>query len=324
MPLADADPASAWALPGLEMYLQKGDVYMAQQFAYDVADVYGQDFPHPLDLPALNPQPEYYFGYGVSEANLPSLEAVKTWMEGAERRFDTLTVGEYGTYDEAAVDERELEARMEQQGLQAAMNLAEKMAVTGGYLDPERTDPRIFFEDDAPADPFTTIRQEQLEIQSIQHPYWRMETLPVNTPDGEPLGHALHIVVYPHVEHDLNAVGSPAISEDEPFRLLEMVHFETTEAADKFGEEFRGYLMPGLLEAPELAVEVARLEGLPVEWKTLQGDDLTAYRNAELTLTRDPVSWHPYNPHAERDARIEAEGLYTDLIQQTATQDFDL
>jgi hypothetical protein len=116
-------------------------------------------------------------------------------------------------------------------------------------------------------------------------------------------------------------VGSPAISEDEPFRLLEMAHFETTEAADKFGEEFRGYLMPGLLEAPELAVEVARLEGLPVEWKTLQGDDLTAYRNAELTLTRDPADWHPYNPHAERDARIEAEGLYTDPIQQFTTFD---
>jgi hypothetical protein len=35
-----------------------------------------------------------------------------------------------------------------------------------------------------------------------------------------------------------------------------------------------------------------------------------------LNLTRDPVSWHPYNPHAERDARIEVEGLSTDPIQQ--------
>jgi len=74
MPLADADPGSAWPLPGLEMYLEKGDLYMAQQFAHDVADHHGQDFPDPLDLPALNPQPEYYFGYGVGSNNEPSLE----------------------------------------------------------------------------------------------------------------------------------------------------------------------------------------------------------------------------------------------------------
>jgi hypothetical protein len=102
------------------------------------------------------------------------------------------------------------------------------------------------------------------------------------------------------------------------FSILEMAHFETTEAADKFGREFNGYLMPGVLEGPELAQEVARLEGLPVEWKTLDGDDLTAYQNLTLTLTRDPADWHPYNPNAERDARIEAEGLYTDPIQQVA------
>ncbi len=74
MPLPDDDPGSVWPLPGLEMYLQKGDVYMAQQFAHDVADHHGQPFPDPLDLPALNPEPEYYFGYGVSDQNNPSLE----------------------------------------------------------------------------------------------------------------------------------------------------------------------------------------------------------------------------------------------------------
>ena len=51
------------------MYLQKGDVYMAQQFAHDVAEVYDQDFPDPLALPALNPEPEYYFGFGVGPNN---------------------------------------------------------------------------------------------------------------------------------------------------------------------------------------------------------------------------------------------------------------
>ncbi len=626
MSLGDNDPGSAWPLPGLEMYLEKGDIYMAQQFAHDVADHHGQDFPDPLDIPALNPQPEYYFGYGVGPNNEPSLEAVKTWMEGSERRFDSFTVAEYGLWDEAQTDEREFEDALKTQGLETALNQAERIAVAGGYLDPHRTDPRVFFEADAPPDPFTTertrameremqhegtqqdpeysvdaisangmsrldvlkswgdddheherllipqpdwetaqasaeaahdlqdkgnlqaamtlielagieagvidperddarlftqgppdpfttIRERELtqevdvnetepstpvtleteapdyptmyrefaaeaarereanavlegsawfeatfdksetellqpvndsvnyavvvqdadpwtgelavekywkepggylgmqsvtldtydpedeqgreqaeqardgllevfdergleammhkaELTAVQHdwldgdradtrlftqgppdrfetlahqlegeinpywntdgekieepaaqpevenPYWRLDTLPVNGPAGEPLGHALHMVVYPSVERDPDAVGSPAMAEDEPFRMLEMAHFETTTAADKFGKEFNGYFVPGLLDGPELAQEVAQLEGLPVEWKTLEGDDLKAYQNAELTLTHDPANWHPYNPNAERDARIAAEGLYSDPIQQ--------
>src|SRR5690606_2779783 len=140
--------------------------FMAQQFAHDVADAYEQEFPEPLDLPALNPEPEYYFGYGVGLNNEPSLEVVKTWMDGAERRFDTLTVGEHGMYEEAAADERELETVMAEQDIETAMNLAERMAVAGGYLDPNRDDPRIFFEDEAPPDMFMTERQRELNIPS--------------------------------------------------------------------------------------------------------------------------------------------------------------
>ncbi len=624
MSLADDDPGTVWPLPGLQMYLEKGDLYMAQQFAHDVADHHGQAFPDPLDLPALNPQPEYYFGYGVGPNNEPSLEAVKTWMDGSERRFDSFTVGEYGMWDEAQTDERELEAPLKTQGLETALNQAERMAVAGGYLDPNRADGRVFCEDDAPPDPFTTERERAMEREmqhdetqhdpeytvdaitangdarldilkswgdaaheherllipqpdwetaranaetahemldkgelqaamtlvelagieagvidpqrddprlftqgpsdpfttirerelvqemdvtasdtepytpvtlepeapdyptmyrefaaeaarereanavlegtawfeatfekaemellqpvndtvnyavgvqavdpwtldlvvekywkepdgylgvdsltinsydaedgreqgeqeraqlmevfdargleammhkaelaavqndwldgdradprlftqgpldrfetlaqqlegeinpywntdgekiedpmpqpAVENPYWRLDPIPVNDPEGEPLGHALHMVVYPGVERDPDAVGSPAMAEDEPLRILEMAHFETTEAVDAFGKEFNGYLIPGLLEGPELAVEVARLEGLPVEWKTLEGDDLKAYQNAELTLTRDPGGWHPYNPNAERDARIASEGVYSDPL----------
>lgn len=633
MPLSDDDRGSAWPLPGLEMYLEKGDLYMTQQFAHDVADHHGQPFPDPLELPALNPQPEYYFGYGVGPNNDPSLEAVKTWMHGSERRFDTFTIAEYDTWDAARGDEQELETALKTQGLETAMNQAEQMAVAGGYLTPERGDPRVFFVDDAPSDPFTTERTRAMEREmqhdevqqepeyrvdaiaangssrldvlkswgdeeqeherllipqpdwetaqanaetahlmmdkgdlqgamtlvelagieagvidaqrvdprlftqgppdlfttirereltqavdvtemetepftpitletktpdyptmyrefaaeaarereanaglegsawfeatfeksttellqpvgdtvnyavvvqeadpwtlelavekywkepggylgvdsltlntydpddehardqaeqsrdsllevfdergleammhkaeltavqndwldadradsrlftkgpedrfetlaqrlegeinpywntdgekledpapqlGVENPYWRLDTMPVNNPDGEPLGQALHMVVYPGVERDPNAVGSPAISPDEPFKLLEMAHFETTEAVDNFGKEFNSYLMPGLLDGPELAVEVTRLEGLPVEWKTLEGDDLKAYRNAELTLTHDVADWHPYNPNAEREARIAVEGLYSDPIQQMVERD---
>ena len=99
---------------------------------------------------------------GLNSAEYLSSEAVKTWMDGAERRFDTLTVGEYGMFDEAAVVERELETLMDEQGIEAALNLAEIMAVAGGYLDPNRDDSRIFFGDDAPPDSFTTQREREL------------------------------------------------------------------------------------------------------------------------------------------------------------------
>lgn len=84
----------------------------------------------------------------------------------------------------------------------------------------------------------------------VENPYWRLDPMPVNDPDGEPLGHALHMVVYPGVERDPDAVGSPALAADEPFRMLEMAHFETTAAVDAFGKEFNGYLVPGLLGSP--------------------------------------------------------------------------
>lgn len=445
-------------------------------------------------------------------------EAVKTWMQGAERQFDTLTVEEYGTFDEAAVDERELEQLRRDEGLEAAMNLAEIWAGANGHLDTERTDPRIFFEDNAPADPFQTDLQKDLiamghsadlshvaseleteempavqeqpdfdledddapdqdaewldaidhkreqnatldgadwfeatfdgdwqllepindtvnyavsvhpidpetlelavekvwrrednfvglESQTIQaydiedgheqaesdrtallqvheerglqgmmrqaelqamkngrlysdqpdnelfrngpsdrfetlaqqlegetnpywntddedisepelveNPYWRLETVRANNPDGEQIGHALQMVVYPNVEQSSETIGAPNISDDEPFQILEMAHFESPEDADKFSKEFRGYLMPGLLDGPELAEEVARLEEHPVEWRRLDGQDLNDYRNLDYIVTHDTGSWKLYNPHAERDARLQMEGTEDDIL----------
>lgn len=438
MPLPNGERETAWVLPDLERHLQAGNIYTAQQLAYNVAEVYEQEFPDPLDLSALNPEPEFYFGYGIGPSDSPSLEAVKTWMDGSERRFDTLTVGEYGMFEEAAVDEAELEELVETEGLQAAMNLAETMAVAGGYLDPEREDPRIFFEDDAPADPFTTnrgrelaqprysigaisangvsfldvykewgvedverlvvpqrtwglardnavmannlldedrlqdamqlveqeavdelmlepdrhdprlftqgpldpfqtMREEEIddelakygvtwrethqwetestnsresEVNVINHPYWRLDSLLVNNPEGKSLGHALHMVIYP----DIPAGQNLEITEDTPFQMMEMAHFETKQQMENFREEFHSFLKPDVLEGPELAQEVARLEGLSAEYTTLEGQELHDYRNAELTLMRTPEHWHPHNPNAEREVRIKAEGLYNDSI----------
>jgi hypothetical protein len=41
-----------------------------------------------------------------------------------------------------------------------------------------------------------------------------------------------------------------------------MAHFASEQNANKFDAEFRSCLVPGLLDGPELAPEVAKLEGL--------------------------------------------------------------
>lgn len=313
---------------------------------------------------------QYYFGYGIGPDDEPSLEAVKTWLQDDIRHFDTFTVGEYGSFDEAAVMEAELEWVLEEQGLESAMQLAEVIASSGGYLDPERDDPRLFTH--GPSDPFTTLRQEQLteprysigaisangqhfldvmkawgdedyerlvipqpdwqqaldtamdarqllddgELQSAMHrvelagiragvidpdrddprlftqgppdpfetlaqqlqgeinpywntsgtpvddtepPRWHMQTLPVNDPDDAGESHALHMVR----------------QDDDALKRLEVMRFATEEQAQQFREEFMEYIIPGVLDGPELAEEVARLEGLPVEWQTLDEHEVT-------------------------------------------------
>ncbi|MBZ0280784.1 MAG: hypothetical protein K8L97_08575 [Anaerolineae bacterium] len=263
------------------------------------------------------------------------LAVEKYWREpNGYLGIQSVTLDTYDPELSRVQAEQDREALLEihdQRGLEGMMHQAELMAVHNDWLVADRGDPRLFMQ--GPPDRFETLAQ-QLEDEinpywntdgekiedpvpqaEVENPYWRLDTLPVNDPAGEPLGHALHMVVYPGLERNPEAVSSPAMPEDEPFRMLEMAHFETTAAADKFGKEFNGYLIPGMLDGPELAQEVTRLEGLPVEWKTLEGDDLKAYQNTELTLTRDSSAWYPYNPNAERDARIAAEGVYYDPLQ---------
>ena len=258
------------------------------------------------------------------------LAVEKYWKEpGGSLGMQSITLNTYDSDDErgheqAHQERDELLEVYDARGLEAMMQKAELVGMQNGWLDGNRADPRLFTQ--GPPDRFETLAQ-QLEGEinpywntagdriedpvrpAVENPYWRLDTLPVNDLDGQSLGHALQMVVYPGIEHDSDRVDTPLISQDEPFKILEMAHFETTAAADKFGQEFKGYLMPGVLDGPELAEEVARLEGLPVDWKTLAGDDLKAYQNDDLTLTRDLSDWHLYNPHAEHDARFEAEGL---------------
>ncbi len=67
--------------------------------------------------------------------------------------------------EELAVDLRELNEMRETQGLEAAINLAERMAVAESYIEPIRDDPRLFT--DGPPDPFTTYLERERAEASI-------------------------------------------------------------------------------------------------------------------------------------------------------------
>jgi hypothetical protein len=467
---------------------------------------YWSPFAKPFDAPPTEEAPEpttaeYYFGYGVGPHNAPSLEAVKTWTDGDERRFDTFTIAEYDDYSDADDLEKELETLHKEAGLAAAMQLAEDMATANRYLDPLRDDPRVFFDDDAPPDPFTTSRQRELALPDVAEmdteplepvidplaswmaradaereanaglegeawfeatfdrperqllqpldetvnyavvvqavdpwtdelaveKYWklpgghlgidgltletfdsddeaarekaeaerlglletyderglegmmhqaelaamqggwldgnradtrlfrqgppdRFETLaqqladernpfwntdgdslqtpepgswdeliareaekpseelpqtpfdrhwdiynrPVETPDGTPLGHSLYLTYYPELHRD-DLAEEDFSDADYPThaKTLEMARFETAGQAQKFARDFEGYIAPGLLDPPELAEEVAKLEGLPVAWHDLSYHDIVDYMSGDGKVVREAEGWYP-------------------------------
>ncbi|MBL8153638.1 MAG: hypothetical protein JNM70_05580 [Anaerolineae bacterium] len=483
---------------------QKSERLMQQLDAVATDPDYWFPFARPFAPVEANPTAEYYFGYGVGPHNAPSLEAVKTWMEGDVRRFDTFTIAEYADYDDARDLEEELESLQQGAGLEAAMNLAEDLATAGGYLDPFRDDPRVFFRDDGPPDPFTTSRQRLLALPDVSemdtepfqplpsdpdaalegvtwfeatfthperellqpldeavnyaivvrdadpwtgelavekvwrlpvghrgsdsltlrtfdpddeaareraeadrqglletyderglegmmhqaelaamkngwldadrtdprlfhqgppdrfetlaerlrdepNPYWNTEgdhplipqpgswnelvareaekpleelpqtpfdrlwhvyDRPVETPDGTPLGHALYLTYYPDVRRDeLPDDGFSDADYPTHAKTLEMARFETAGQAQTFAKDFEGYIVPGLLDPPELAEEVAKLEGLPVEWHDLGSQDILGYMSGDGKVVREVEGWRVHDPNAEQAVRYDLEVL---------------
>jgi hypothetical protein len=494
------------------MMLEDGDPENAQELAYHTAQSHGLDFPNPEALPALNTGVNYRFETGIESDGSPSIEAVKAWREGSQDHEARLTIASYGMQSELEIDLRELNEMRENDGLQAAMNLAEAMAVASGYLHDGRDDPRLFT--DGPPDPFTTNaerdwaaetfvrefgdedtqpltpviaapeteveafreqfansayrllepvdptvnysfevmaadpwtleltadkwwlenngrvghggqtlktyslesyeweREIEREIASMdredlhrtyqeegleaamqraegiavangeldanradgrlfkegppdryttareaellgledapvgqpirditndetaempavgvpepgswdelvaQQPdddpeperhYWQMHYRPVETPEGESLGTALFVTEFPQLPPDFDDYIEENGMDDSIYpteaRTVEMAHFATEEDARKFDAEFHSYLVPGLLDGPELAPEVAKLEGLSGEWEEMDYQGIVDYMSGKRTVVREESDWHLHNPHAEREAQ---------------------
>jgi len=145
----------------LEWMLMHDELDSAVDLAHLTAQAHGLPFPEPEALPALNTGVDYRFETAIEGDGNLAIEAVKAWREGNQDQEARLTLASYGMQPELEVDLRELNDLRANEGLQAAMTLAEGMAVASGTLDAERADPRLFT--DGPPDPFTT----QLEREAM-------------------------------------------------------------------------------------------------------------------------------------------------------------
>ena len=123
--------------------------------------------------------------------------------------------------------------------------------------------------------------------------YWQMHTRPAETPEGAPLGIALFVTETP-----------PPTPDADTARTLEMAHFASEADARRFATEFRAVLVPGVLDGPELAPEVAKLEGLSGEWDHMDYRQIVDYMSGSRTIVREESDWHLHNPNAELDVDL--------------------
>lgn len=287
MPLPEDDPALAWMLPGLEMYLEQGDLERAQRLAFNVAAHHRLEFPDPLDLPVLNVAPHFF-------------------TEGHPDRFSTL-------------HEREL----------------------NGEFQPSNAllDNRNISEDDTKELP-TSIPElgsweeliehsRQQDVQSVEtdasHPYWQLHTRQVETMEGQKLGEALFVTIFPELPADFDQYVETNGMDDTMYpthaRTLEIAHFTSEAERRSFSEEFMRFVIPGVMEGPELSEEVAKLEGMSGQWIEMDQRAIVDYMSGKRTIVRDTAEWRPHDPMIERDARLQMEGTPADPIQGFAQQD---
>jgi len=94
---------------------------------------------------------------------------------------------------------------------------------------------------------------------------------------------------------------------------LEMAHFADEQEAERFEAEFRSYLVPGVMDGPDLAPEVAKLEGLSGDWEDMDYRGIVDYMSGRRTVVREADSWHLHEPNAERKAQEQLESSQTDI-----------
>jgi hypothetical protein len=294
-------------------------------------------------LEPVDPAVNYSFDVVEPDPYTMELRANKWWFgEDGALRHDGLTVNSYSLEsfefereserEIAAMDRDDLEQTHREEGLEASIRKAEAIAVANAELDPNREDGRLFYE--GPTDRFTTLREVELagrehaeeaiernEWQELidraendqpepERHYWKLHHRSVETPDGEPLGTALVMIEFPQLPPDFGAYLEEHGMDDSIYptqaRTLEIGHFANEDASKKFEAEMRGYLVPGILDGPELAPEVAKLEGLSGLWEPLGYQEIVEHMNGNSTIIKESSDWHLHTLPAEREMQTSA------------------
>jgi hypothetical protein len=68
-----------------------------------------------------------------------------------------------------------------------------------------------------------------------------------------------------------------------------------------------------VLDGPELAPEVAKLEGLSGEWEALDWRGITRLMAGDRAVVREANDWHLHDPQAEREAEMLVEPRRIDI-----------
>ncbi len=133
-------------------------------------------------------------------------------------------------------------------------------------------------------DELVALNQGKLEepLTAPEAVAWHLETEPLTTPEGDMMGYALYCTRFPDSADPVPDFDTPQRAE-----RLEMAHFASEEQAQRFEKEFRSYLVPGLIDGPELAEEVAKLEGMTGAWEVINSHDIADERLSNRTSVRE-------------------------------------
>ena len=175
--------------------------------------------------------------YSIAAISANGESFLDVYKEWGEDDYERLVVPQ-PTWDEARDKAMDAHEMMDEGRLEDAMHLVELEAMQMGVIDGDRLDLRLFTQ--GPPDSFETLAErmqdepnpfwnadgeviEEPEVEvTVKNPYWRLDSLPVNDPDGKPLGQALQIVVYPDVADGMHE----EIAEYMPFQMMKVAHFE--------------------------------------------------------------------------------------------------
>ena len=236
----------------------------------------------------------------------------KSGLEAAMRRAEAFAV------ENDQLDPNRADGRLFQQGPPDRFTTLREAELAGLDAAPIRESSRDITHDDTEELP-TVLTPEPdswdalIAAQTDDEPeperhYWQMHFRPVETPEGERLGTALFVTEFPQLPPDFDDYVEENGMDDSIYpteaRTVEMAHFSSDDDARKFEAEFRGYLMPGLLDGPELAPEVAKLEGLSGEWEEMDYWGIVGYMSGNRTVVHEESNWHLHNPNAEREAQM--------------------